>query len=292
MKLGLHRTNGGISGFRPDTGVQAPAAAGQASILSHLRVIVARMDDVVPIEVEVCVEGLEGAALAVQAGASRLEVCSALALGGVTPGPGLWQAVRRAVEVPLTVLLRPRRGDFCYAAGEMEALELEVAYARENGAHGVALGCLAQNGVVDRERTARLVDLARPLEVTFHRAFDHVRDQEEALEVLADLGVERVLSSGAATRAVDGLERLSELVRQAGDRLRVVPAAGIGPENGRRILEATGARDLHLSAGRVQISAAWQPEHVCRLGADSLPSEGERVVTDGARIRELVEGLR
>jgi copper homeostasis protein len=85
---------------------------------------------------------------------------------------------------------------------------------------------------------------------------------------------------------------LSLLVEQAGDRLRIVPAAGIGPENGRRILEATGARDLHLSAGRAQISSAWQPEHVCRLGADSLPSEGERVVTDGARIRELVEGLR
>ena len=244
------------------------------------------------IEVEVCVEGPEGARAAVQAGASRLEVCSALALGGVTPGPGLWEAIRRGIGIPLTMLLRPRRGDFCYGAGEMEALELDVSYARENGAQGVALGCLTRNGCVDREHTARLLELARPLEVTFHRAFDHVRDQEEALEVLVGLGVQRVLSSGAEARAVDGLERLRDLVAQAGDRLRVVPAAGIGPENGRKILEATGARDLHLSAGRTQVSSAWQPDHLCRLGADSLPPEGELVVTDGARIRELVEGLR
>jgi len=244
------------------------------------------------IDVEVCVEGPEGARVAARAGASRLEVCAALALGGVTPGPGLWEAIRRGVGIPLTMLLRPRRGDFCYAAGELEALELDVDHARENGAQGVALGCLTHNGCVDRERTARLVERARPLEVTFHRAFDHVRDQEEALEVLAELGVERVLSSGAEARAVDGLDRLRGLVKQAGDRLRVVPAAGIGPENGRRILEATGARDLHLSAGSRQVSSAWQPDHVCRLGADSLPPEGELVVTDGARIRELLEGLR
>lgn len=244
------------------------------------------------VEVEVCVEGPEGARVAVQAGASRLEVCSALALGGLTPGPGLWEAVRRGGGIPLTMLLRPRRGDFCYGAGEMEALELDVAHARDNGAQGVALGCLTRNGCVDREHTARLVELARPLEVTFHRAFDHVRDQGEALEVLADLGVERVLSSGAEAQAVEGLERLRDLVEQAGDRLRVVPAAGIGPENGRRILDATGARDLHLSAGRTEVSPVWQPERVCGLGADSLPAEGERVVTDGARIRELVEGLR
>ena len=265
------------------------------SASSRVRVTVMRMDDarvIAPIEVEVCVEGPEGAVAAAQAGASRLEVCSALALGGVTPGPGLWQAVRQSVGIPLTVLLRPRRGDFCYTAGEMEALEMDVAYARENGAHGVALGCLALDGSVDRERTARLVELARPLEVTFHRAFDHVRDQEEALEILAELGVERVLSSGAEARAVDGLERLRSLVQQAADRLRIVPAAGIGPENGRMILEVTGARDLHLPASRREDSPAWQPEQVCGLGAASLPAEGERVVTDGGQIRELLEGLR
>ena len=271
------------------------AGGGRPSIRAHARANVARMQDaqgIAVIEVEVCVEGPEGACAAEQAGASRLEVCSALAVGGVTPGPGIWQAVRQAVGIPLTILLRPRRGDFCYTAGELQALEMDVAYAREHGAQGVALGCLTRDGCVDRERTARLLELARPLEVTFHRAFDHVRDQEEALEVLADLGVERVLSSGAEARAVDGLERLRILVEQAGDRLRVVPAAGIGPENGRRILEATGARDLHLSAGRMQPSMAWQSDHVCRLGADSLPPEGELVVTDGARIRELLEGLR
>jgi copper homeostasis protein len=244
-----------------------------------------------PIEIEVCVEGPEGARVAEQAGARRLEVCSALALGGLTPGPGTWGVVRRTVEIPLTLLLRPRRGDFSYGAGEFEALELDVDYARENGAQGVALGCLTQDGHVDRERTARLVERARPLEVTFHRAFDHARDQEEALEVLAELGVERVLSSGAAQRAVDGVERLKQLVQQAGDRLRVVPASGIGPENGRGILEATGARDLHLSAGRRQTSPAWQPQQMCALGAADLLAESELVWTDGARIRELLAGL-
>jgi len=244
------------------------------------------------IEVEACVEGPKGAAIAALAGVQRLELCSALALGGVTPGPGLCKVVRRTVDLPLTLLLRPRRGDFYYGTSEFESLELDVDFAREQGAEGVALGCLTRDGRIDRERTARLMDRARPMEVTFHRAFDQTRDQIEALEVLAELGVERVLSSGGAERAVHGLERLGQLVQQAAGRLRVIPAAGIGPENSGTILQATGAQDLHLSAGRRVVSPAWQPDQASRLGAPELPGESELTWTDGEILRKLLASLQ
>ncbi len=244
-------------------------------------------------------QGEADARVAEESGADRIELCSALVVGGVTPGPGLWQVAQAAVGIPITVLLRPRRGDFVYDQAEQRAVEADIAFARKCGVRGVALGCLTRGGQIDRDCLARWVELAGPLEVTFHRAFDHTRDLSEALEVLRLSGVARVLSSGGAASAEEGVHVLKGLVAQAGSDLRIVPAAGISPQNAVALLQVSGARDLHLSASRlVQRHAAWRAsstepplERPCGLGAARLPEEDELKTTDGEQIRELLRTL-
>lgn len=243
----------------------------------------------VSIQVEVCTETVAGALAAEEAGADRLELCSGLALGGLTPGPGLLREVLGRVETPVVVLCRPRRGDFVYDGSEFAALIGDVEAARVAGAAGVAVGVLTTSGEVDAPRTAELVERAGPMEVCFHRAFDLVPDQVAALEVLAGLGVTRILTSGGGRDVVEGLDRLSHLCALAGDRLSILPGGGVSERNAAQIVQATGARELHLSAGATSASPM--------AGPFRIPMEGPRLaeeelrVTDAERIRALRASL-
>ncbi len=197
---------------------------------------------------EVCVESVSDARAAERGGAARVELCAGLLEGGTTPSHGMMEATRAAVRIPLFALIRPRPGDFGYTDEEVAVMERDISLARQAGLDGVALGILTSAGVIDTERVAKLVREARPLAVTFHRAFDLARDRREALEAVRSLGIARLLSSGGAASALDGVANLRELVLQAGEDVTIVAAGGVRAHNVCRIVAASGVRAVHGSA--------------------------------------------
>lgn len=241
------------------------------------------------VRVEVCVEGVEGLRAARAAGAQRVELCCALATGGLTPSLAQLEACLAEGGIEVGVLARPRGGDFLYSAAEFAVLEREVEQARAAGAAGVALGCLTAEGEIEAARCARLIERARPLAVTFHRAFDLVREPGRALETLIALGVTRVLSSGQGPSAFEGRARLAELVRQARGRVALVAAGGVRAEHARALVRASGVRELHLSAARRAPSAMRFQNPSVRLGRAG--EEYELWRTDEDQVRALVRAL-
>lgn len=184
---------------------------------------------------------------AIEGGADRIELCSALSEGGITPSYGLIIHCRDSFDVPLFPIIRPRPGDFFYTDEEYEVMKRDVMLAKQTGCNGVVLGLLNIDGSIDTMRTARLVELAHPLEVTFHRAFDRCRDPFEALEQLIQAGCKRILTSGQKPTAQDGVAMIAQLVQQAGDRIIIMPGSGVRKENIRMIAERTGATEFHSS---------------------------------------------
>jgi copper homeostasis protein len=197
---------------------------------------------------EVCVDSVESALAAEAGGADRVELCQALFEGGITPSAGLLELVRQRITIDLAVMIRPRGADFSYSDLELEVMKRDLQLAKDIGANVAVIGLLNPDGTVDRERTQVLIDLARPLAVTFHRAFDMTRDAHEALDTLLELGVDRVLTSGQERTAWEGLDLIVELVRHAGDCLLVVPGGGITERNVQKILRQSGAKEFHVSA--------------------------------------------
>src|SRR2546425_4990959 len=184
-----------------------------------------------PVLVEACVDSVESALAAARGGAHRIELCANLVEGGTTPSAGTLAVCRARLEIPIFVLIRPRGGDFLYSAAELAVMLEDVRRAKETGAHGIVTGVLRADGEIDQDRTGELIAAARPLRVTFHRAFDVCRDAGRALETLIALGVERVLTSGQAATAPEGAEAIAGLVRRAAGQ----PGDGPGaPGTGRR----------------------------------------------------------
>lgn len=241
---------------------------------------------------EVCVDSVEGCLAARAGGADRVELCASLVEGGTSPSGGMLAAARGASPIPMMVMIRPRGGDFLYSEHEFQAMREDIAGARAVGARGVVLGILRPDGTVDEERTRELVDRARPLEVCFHRAFDMTRDPFEALETLVKVGVERVLTSGQEKTAVDGLERIAELVRAAAGRIAVMPGGGVREENIRHVIDATGAREVHVSARGPLSSTMLFRNPRCTMSSNAPTGEYERSITDVERVRRCVEALR
>jgi copper homeostasis protein len=245
-----------------------------------------------PVRIEAAIETLAGAIAAAGAGAYRLELGAGLALGGLTPGAGVLEAVREAVAIELVVLIRPRAGDFLYAEEEIETMRRDVRLAAAAGADGVALGVLTADGRVDRERCRELIELARPMQVCFHRAFDRTRDPLEALDQLLELGVDRVLSSGQERDALSGAELLRRMVERAAGRLGVLPGGGVRPDNVARLVQISGASEVHFSAEAPAPSAMRWQESRCRLAAEGLLFEEHRLLPDPERLLAVRRALR
>ncbi|MBJ3813969.1 copper homeostasis protein CutC [Shimwellia pseudoproteus] len=196
---------------------------------------------------EICCYGLDSALTAQQAGADRLELCSAPAEGGLTPSAGLLQAVRQQVTIPVHPIVRPRGGDFCYTGAEFQTMLADVAWLRDLGFPGLVVGVLDEDGQVDMARMAQIIAASNGMAVTFHRAFDMCADPFYALEQLTDLGVARILTSGQQASAVQGVSLLREL--NACSRAPIIMAgAGVRPDNVRLFREA-GLQEVHSSAG-------------------------------------------
>lgn len=194
---------------------------------------------------EVCVDTAEGLAEAITGGADRIELCAALALGGLTPSAGLMGLAGRA-GVPVLAMIRPRAGDFCWSEAEVGMMEAEIAAARAAGLEGVVLGALRPDGRLDEDVLHRLVGPAMGMDLTLHRCIDLVPDMEEALETAIRLGFRRVLTSGGEMTVATGAVRIAALVRQAAGRISVMPGSGVQPETA-ALLQGLGVTEVHAS---------------------------------------------
>jgi len=201
----------------------------------------------VTILVEAAVESLEAALAAAEGGAHGIELCTDLAQGGTTPGVQLLRDCHSQVVIPIFVLVRPRAGDFVYTDAEHHTMLEQIHRAKDAGAHGIVTGALTSAHEIAEDRTAELVDAARPWTLTCHRAFDVCVDLAVALEQLIRLGVDRVLTSGGARTAPAGAERIRQLVTQAQGRIQIVAGGGIDGSNVARLVLDTGVQEVHFS---------------------------------------------
>jgi copper homeostasis protein len=199
-----------------------------------------------PVLIEVCVDSVASALAAERGGAARVEVCSNLLEGGVTPSAGLIEQVRARTSIGMQVMIRPRGGDFRYTGEEFETMKCDIAVAKKLGASGVVLGILDFNGYVDIDRTRQLVERARPLNVTFHRAFDMSADLFRALEEVCMTGADRLLTSGGEQTACEAVDRIAQLVEAASGRIAMMACGGIKHDNAASIIERTGVREIHV----------------------------------------------
>lgn len=195
---------------------------------------------------EICANSFQSAKNAQEAGAHRIELCQALSLGGITPSYGLLKKVKKELSIETYVLIRPRSGDFCYSDSEFEVMKRDIQICKELGFKGIVSGVLKTDRALDVERTKELVELAKPLLFTFHRAFDEVQNPELVLQQLIELGVERILTSGQKPKAMDGINLLKELHKQADNKITIMPGSGINAENAKQFKEA-GFKEIHAS---------------------------------------------
>ena len=200
---------------------------------------------------EISVEALEAAVAAERGGADRIELCSDLAVGGLTPQTALLRAVRQRIQIPIFAMIRPRAGDFVYSPAEFAQMKKSLAEARDAGASGLVFGILNPDHTVDIDRTRELVELARPLPVTFHRAFDECSDLSQALDNVERLGASRILTSGGAASALEGATNIAMLVAAAGERVTIVTAAGIHAGNILQLAKTTRAQEFHSGLSSV-----------------------------------------
>lgn len=199
---------------------------------------------------EICATSIQSAVNAQQAGAHRIELCSELAVGGITPSYGLIEQVLKSVNIPVFVLIRPRSGNFTYTDAEFEVMKSDIEQYKKMGIHGIVSGVLQKNNTIDIERTQELIALSKPLSFTFHRAFDWVENPLEALDQLIKLGVHRILTSGQHQTAEKGLELLIQLKKIADNQLTILPGGGINFENA-PLFKQNGFQEIHASASSI-----------------------------------------
>lgn len=242
----------------------------------------------IPVTLEICADSVESAVAAQRGGAHRIELCTGLAEGGTTPSSGLISTVRSKISIPICVMIRPRAGDFCYGPDDFEAMEQDVLTAKQLGADAVVFGILKEDGRVDVERTRHLINLAHPLGVTFHRAFDMSRDLSEALEELASAGVRRILTSGGKQRVEEGIPAVKSLVKSSAGRIAVMAGGGITESNAHRVVTTTDVTELHASAsGPVSSPMRYRNENIS-MGA-MKGREYQRSVVIEDKVRRLLD---
>lgn len=237
--------------------------------------------------IEVCAYSLESCINAQAGGAGRIELCGGLGEGGTTPSAGLIELVRQHIDIDIFVMIRPRGGDFVYDIFEEEIMRKDIDLAKKLGANGVVLGILTSDGQVDVTRTKSLVEHAKPMKVTFHRAFDLTPDPVKALKAVIETGAERILTSGQKPTAVEGIALLEQLAKEAGDSIEIMAGAGVNHDNAAQ-LAAAGVHALHLTA------KAFRPGRQKYFPADismagGVPDEHSVMYADLALVEAIVQ---
>jgi copper homeostasis protein len=242
---------------------------------------------------EICCGSIDDAIQAERGGAGRVELCSALFLGGLTPSLGTVQEAKARLKVPVIVMVRPRGGGFCYTEPEFSAMERDTALALENGADGVVFGILRRDGTIDVERTRRIRGLiGAHRQSVFHRAFDVTPDPFAALEQLIELGMTRVLTSGQQNTVGEGAELIRRLIAHARGRIEVMPGGGILPYQLEEIVERTGCTQIHLTAFRVAHDPSTEARPQVTFGGALYPPENLFQMTDSAEVARLAAKIR
>ncbi|GGJ32674.1 copper homeostasis protein CutC [Deinococcus roseus] len=235
---------------------------------------------------EVCVESLEGALAARRGGATRIELCSSLIEGGLTPSAGLIREVKRHCGLPVHVMVRPRSGDFLYTGPELEVMLSDIEFCHFAEVDGLVFGALDSQGEVDVQAMQQLVRAAGNLPVTFHRAFDVCRTPVRALEQLLALGVRRILTSGQQKTAFEGRQLIAALERQARGRIILLAGSGVSPQNVLALLQETRVREIHFSARSGAPSHPVQVREHLKFGVSE-----EHWVTSEENVRAVVRAV-
>lgn len=240
---------------------------------------------------EVCADSVQSAVAAQEGGADRIELCSGLVIGGLSPSPALFKQIRKYTDLKIRTLLRPRFGDFCYDDYEFQTLKEEVEMFRELGADGVVIGMLNPDGTLDMERMEVLVNAAGDIGITLHRAFDVCRDPYEALEQCASLGIDTILTSGQKSSAWEGRGLLAELAEQAAGRVEILAGAGVNPGVIEKLAGCTAVRAFHMSGKKVMDSRMEFRREGVPMGIPGF-SEFEIWQTDMEQVRRAVQVLQ
>ena len=244
---------------------------------------------------EICANSVESCLAAQEGGADRVELCAGIPEGGTTPSYGEIKLARKLLtKTKLHVIIRPRGGDFLYTPLELERMEEDIRICRELGVDGVVFGCLTEEGEIDRETNRRLVELARPMSVTFHRAFDRTADPMKALEDIISLGCNRILTSGQQPKAIDGISLLAQLEKKLKEYplppIQLLAGSGVNEENIRQIFDATGIHEYHFSARVNVVSKMKHYNHEVYMGAKGA-DESNLLVTSAEKVRNTIKQL-
>lgn len=244
---------------------------------------------------EICANSIESCLAAQEGGADRVELCAGIPEGGTTPSYGEIKLARKLLtKTKLHVIIRPRGGDFLYTPLELERMEEDIRICRELGVDGVVFGCLTEEGEIDREANRRLVELARPMSVTFHRAFDRTADPMKALEDIISLGCNRILTSGQQPKAIDGINLLAQLEKKLKEYplppIQLLAGSGVNEENIRQIFDATGIHEYHFSARVNVVSKMKHYNHEVYMGAKGA-DESNSLVTSAEKVRNTIKQL-
>jgi copper homeostasis protein len=242
-------------------------------------------------KLEICVDTVESAITAQEAGADRVELCDNLSEGGTTPCFGTISSARSNLTIGLHVIIRPRGGDFLYTDLEYDIMRRDIECCGELGADGIVLGILRSDGDIDIERTSRLIELAQPMSVTFHRAFDMCTDPLKGLEDVVDTGASRLLTSGQKDKVPDGVSLINQLVKKAGSRIVIMPGSGINSSNISDIALATGAREFHMTARKIIASEMIFRQSGVSMSSVPGVSDFSRKVTNPDMIRDIIKTL-
>jgi copper homeostasis protein len=245
-----------------------------------------------PVLLEICCGSLEDALEAEAGGADRVELCSSLFFGGLTPSFGTIAEARRRLRIPAIVMIRPRGGGFCYTEPEFAAMVADAESAAAQGVAGLVFGILTPDGTIDRARTRRLRDAAGAGDAVFHRAFDVTPDPFRALDELVDLGITRVLTSGQQDTVPEGLDLIRRLADHAGDRIQVMPGGGIKPFNFDDVIAKTGCRQIHVAAFTTRRDDSTRNRPFVTFGGALYPPENLYDLTDRAIVEQLARRRR
>lgn len=245
-----------------------------------------------PFKIEICVEGTDGLVAAQQAGADRVELCASLLEGGLTPSLGVVREALRVATIPFHVIIRPRGGDFLYSELEFTSMVEDIKAMRDLGVVGVVIGCLTADGEIDEVRTKALVDAARPMKVTCHRAFDMTRDYRAAIEALVRAGVDRVLTSGQRDTAVEGIDILKNTAAIADGRIVIMACGALDQTNIAQVRRATGVDEMHFAALKTLKSTMAFRNPYVGMGGTAIEREYEITVTDEDAVRATIAAAR
>ncbi len=239
------------------------------------------------IEIEVCIDNAESLRYAINGGATRIELCSSLALGGLTPSYGFVKQALKLSSVPIYPIIRPRQGDFLYTDQELELMLEDIHQFKKLGVQGVVFGCLTSVGEFDQDKNSALFNAASGLQTTFHRAFDHCYDPIATLDSIIDLGINNILTSGQATLAEHGIEMIAKMVQHSQHRTNIMAGAGVNPHNVARIIQQTGVKSIHLS-GKTYRNSLMQTSSTLTMGdkeENQLPITHQEIIQ---QVNEIV----